>query len=235
MGGASQPSGSSNSFSLTLNYPQNQPPQSVDWETQNIDRGLTTSIVGGAAPWTRRLIVTSDGTLVNGTYKLDVVATTDTSQSARTTVSVDVTACTETPSGSTTQDINSNLVELITAGKPAVEHGLLVPVQICGSQKHISVKLTKAVAEDGSTMTTLPSFYVYRSEVWPAPDHITAHPLAELFNVQVPVIATSSSAGQLDADVPTGLYLLIFEHDRFGATLPPQSFVKTVTWDLTIQ
>ena len=75
---------------------------------------------------------------------------------------------------------------------------------------------------------------MYRSEVYPAPDHITAHPLAELYNVQVPTIAQANSAGQLDADVGAGLYLLIFERDRFGATLTPQTTPASVTYDLMV-
>ncbi|MEP6985035.1 MAG: hypothetical protein ABI970_05540, partial [Chloroflexota bacterium] len=99
----------------------------------------------------------------------------------------------------------------------------------------LSVKLTSAIAEDGSTMTTLPAFYIFRSEVWPAPDHITAHGLDELLNVQVPMIAQANNTGQLDADVGAGLYLLIFEHDRFGATLIPQTLPATVTYTLTVK
>jgi hypothetical protein len=234
MGGAGLPAGSSTSFALTLNYPPAKPPQSVTWETQNVSNGLMATIVGGAAPWQRRLVITSDSALAAGSYALDVKATTDSAQTAQATVKVDVTACTETASGSSTTAISSNLVELITAGKPAVEHGLLIPVQICGSPKHLSVKLTNVTAEDGSTMTMLPAFYVYRSEVWPAPDHITAHPLAELFNVQVPTIAQANSAGQLDTDVGAGLYLLIFERDRYGATLTPPTTPASVTYTLTI-
>ena len=64
---------------------------------------------------------------------------------------------------------------------------------------------------------------------------IAAHGLPELFNVQVPTIAQANNAGQLDADVGAGLYLLIFERDRFGVTLTPQSTPATVTYDLTIE
>ena len=235
IGGAWLPAGSSTSFALTLNYPADKTPQSVTWTIPYIANGLTATIVDGATPFHRRLLVTADVGLVAGTYTMDVLAATDTAQTVRRIIKVDVTACTQTASGSSTTAMNSNLVELITAGKPAVEHGLLIPIQICGSSKHLSVKLTSATAEDGSTLTTLPSFYIFRSEVWPAPDHITAHPLAELFNVQVPTIAQANSAGQLDADVGAGLYLLIFEHDRFGATLTPQTTPASVTYDLTVE
>ncbi len=231
--GAGLPAGSSTSFGLDLQYPANNPPQAVTWTTEKIATGLTVTIVGATTPWQRRLLVTTDSALTAGSYTLDVVAKPETAQAARATVKVDVTACAQTASGSVTQAINSNLVELITAGKPAVEHGLLVPVQICGSSKHLSVKLTSATAEDGSNLTTLPNFYVFRSEVWPAPDHIAAHGLPELFNVQVPTIAQSNSAGQLDADVGAGLYLLIFERDRYAATLTPQTTPSSVTYTLS--
>ena len=231
--GAGLPAGSSTSYALTLNYPTDKLPQSVDWATEKVPAGITATIVGGAAPWQGRLVITPDGTLAVGDYTLDVIAKTEI-QSPRVTVAFKVTACTETTSGSSTTAINSNLVELITAGKPAVEHGLLVPVQICGS-KHLSVKLTSATAEDGSAMTTLPTFYIFRSEVWPAPDDIIAHGLAELFNVQVPMIAQADNTGLLETDVGAGLYLLIFEHDRFGATLTPPTMPANVTYTLTLR
>ncbi len=233
MGGAAFPAGTSNSFTLNLVYPVDQTPQTVDWRTQNVASGLTPTMVGGTTPWQRRLLVSTDPALAAGSYTLDIVAMVNANLSVQATLNVTITACAQTASGTTTELINLNLVELITAGKPNVEHGLLVPVQICGAQRHIHINLTKAIAQDGSTLTTLPPFYIFRSEVWPAPNQITAHGLTELFNVQVPLIA-QGNAGQLIADVPPGLYLLIFERDRFGATLTPDSTPASVTWDLTI-
>ena len=228
------PSGSSTSFSLSLQYPSDKAPQSVAWEMQYVPTGIKAELIGQTTPWQRRLLVTADSSLATGSYTLDVVATVDT-QSVRTAVTVAVTDCVQTESGSSTTGVNSNLVELITAGKPAVEHGLLVPLQVCGNAKHVRVTLTKAQAEDGSTMTTPPAFYIFRSEVWPAPNHITAHGLPESINVQVPNIAQSNSGSQLDADVSSGLYLLIFEHDRYGATLTPPTRVSYVTYEVAIQ
>ena len=235
IGGAGLPAGSSASFTVELKYPANQVPQSVIWETQNLAQGIHATILGATTPWNRRLLVTTDVGLAAGSYGLDVAATVNSAQKVAAGVQFTVAACTETASGSSTQAINSNLVELITAGKPAVEHGLLVPVQICANQRHLSVHLTSATAEDGSNMSTLPSLYVFRSEVWPAPDHIIAHGLTELFNVQVPTVAQSNSAGQLDADVGAGLYLLIFERDRYAATLTPERIPASVTYEIGIQ
>lgn len=232
--GAGLPAGSSTSFVLDLSYPADKPPQTVIWEIQRVPVGLTATLVGATTPWHRRLLVTAGATLTADSYTLDVRATVDGTQSIGTTIKIGVTACTETASGSLTQAMDSNLVELITAGKPAFEHGLLIPVQICGGSKHLTVKLTGATAEDGSTLTTLPNFYVFRSEVWPTPDHITAHGLDEGLNVQVPIIAYSS-AGQLEADIGAGLYLLIFERDRYAATLTPQTTAAAVTYTLFIR
>ncbi len=233
--GSPLPAGSSTSFALSLQYPADKVPQSVAWEAQYIPTGIQAELVGQTTPWQRRLLITADSSLAAGSYTLDVVATVDTAQSVRTAVTVAVTDCVQTESGSSTTGVNSNLVELITAGKPAIEHGLLVPLQVCGSAKHVRVTLTKAMAEDGSTMTTPPAFYIFRSEVWPAPNHITAHGLPELINVQVPNIAQTNTGSQLDADVTSGLYLLIFEHDRFGATLTPATRVSFVTYTVAIQ
>jgi hypothetical protein len=230
--GAGLPIGASNSYSLTLNAAAGTSPSDVVWSTQSVPAGMSADIVGGASPFQRRLIVTSDDTVAAGSYSLAVTATVDANQFARATVNVTIAACTETASGSDTKDINSNLVELITAGKPAVEHGLLVPVQIC-APKHLSVKLTSTKADDGSTMTTPPAFYVFRSQVWPAPTNIIANGLDEILNVQAPSIA-QANGDQLDADLQPGLYLLIFEHDRFGVTLTPQSTPANVTYDLKI-
>jgi len=236
--GAGLPAGLSTSYLLTLNYAPDRPPESVIWTIQNMSKGISTKLIGQTVPWQTRVLVTADQGLKAGTYSIDVIPTVKINQTLLSVVKkirVQVTDCIETPSGSSTQAINSNLVELITAGKPAVEHGLLVPIQICGNQKHLSIKLTSATAENGSTMTTLPAFYVFHSEVWPAPDHIIAHGLTELLNVQVPIVAQANHTGQLDADVGAGLYLLIFEHDRFGATLTPQTMPASVTYTLTVK
>ena len=230
------PAGSSTSYLLTLNYAPDRPPKSVIWTIQNMSKGISAKLIGQTVPSQTRVLVTAEQGLAEGTYSIDVIPTVRIKQALMPVVkkiTIQVTACTET-SSSSTQTAWGNIVELITAGKPAVEHGLLVPVQICG-RKHLSVKLTSATAEDGSTMTTLPTFYVYRSEVWPAPDYITAHGLDERLNVQVPIVAQSDNTGQLDANVGAGLYLLIFEHDRFGVTMTPQTMPASVTYSLTLK
>lgn len=230
--GAEVPAGASTSFALSLHYPAAHPPKTVVWSTENVPTGITAEIVGGASPFQRRLIITSDSTTAAGSYTVEVTATIDTNHVDKTAIKAEVAACAETVSGSSTKDINSNLVGLITAGKPAVEHGLLVPVQIC-APKHLTVKLTNAKADDGSIMSIPPAFYIFRSQVWPAPTNITAHGLDELLNVQTPSVG-QANGNQLEADLPSGLYLLIFEHDRFGVTLTPQSTPASITYDLKI-
>ncbi len=226
--------GSSMSYGLNLGYPEGQAPQVVNWETQYVPDGIKAEFKGHTTPWATRLLVTTDPKLTVGPHTFDVVATTGDNQFARVGVTVNVTECIQSEQGRREDSINLNLVGLITAGKPAVEHGLLVPVQVCDGPKHIQVILKEEKAEDLSVMNPPMPFYLFRSEVYPEPDNIMAHGIEEAYNVQVPNITQTNTTTELNADVPPGLYLLIFEHDRYGATLTPGTRPSYVTYELHI-
>ena len=97
--------------------------------------------------------------------------------------------CVSSEQGRCNASIDSNLVVLITAGKPVVEHGLLVPIQVCGRPKHIQVIIKEAIAEDRSVMNPPMPLYLFRSEVYPEPNITMSRGIEENYNVQVPNIA----------------------------------------------
>lgn len=224
------PAGASVAFNLEFGQPSQR--GRTLFEVRGLPTGVTIEFLGSAAPYENYLILHTPGSLALWSYTLDVLANAGGSQTVSGRIVLNVTSCAESQSGKFTQMIQSNLVELFTAGKPAIEHGLLVPVQVCGSRpvKHVKVTLESATSEAGTPLTTPPRFYMYRSLVWPAPRSIQAHSWG--VNVQKPRI--ESTGWQLEADVAPGLYLLIFERDRYGPTLEPRAVPASVTYHLEI-
>jgi hypothetical protein len=207
------------------------------FQVQDLPSGITTELLGNPVPSEDTLVLNTTGSLAPGRYVVNLIVNTDAGNSAPAPITLEVTPCSEFQPGEFTESVRSRLVELITAGKPAVEHGLLVPLQICGGSsrtKHLKVTLEAVKSETGSSMSSPPRFYVYRSLAWPAPNSIQANPGAYwLRNVALP--RTNSAAWQLDADLMPGLYLLVFERDRFDSTTDPKEIPGTVTFRLELK
>jgi len=224
------PAGSSTQFYLELVYAPEAMPHSVIWEMQNIPQGIAAELQSMVVPWEHRLLVSANAALAPGRYPITVSATAN--QPISLTLTVNVTPCAETQSGEFTLNIQSNLVDLITAGKPADEHGLLVPIQICDRSRHLRVSLKEVVSAAGTVMTEAPPFYLYRSLVWPAPSSIQAHYYWST-NVEVPRV--NSTGWQLDGEVEPGLYLLIFERDHYPPSSDPETLPAAVTYQLELE
>ena len=148
-------------------------------------------------------------------------------------LTLNVTACTEFQPGEFTQAMHSNLVELITAGKPLVEHGLLVPLQVCGNDRsrHIHVALKAVISEAGTLMTTPPPFYMYCGLDWPAPKMIQAH---NPFTINV-TGQIRNDEWELRGEIRPGLYLLVFERDHYLSSTASQDIPASVTYRLEIE
>lgn len=221
------PAGSSTKFSLDAEDPCVTP---YTFQAQGLPVGVTAEFLGDAIPCRSTLVLHTVVTVAPGDYTVKVVATqTGTSLSKSAQVTLSVTSCSEFPQGEFTQAIQSNFITLITAGKPAIEHGLLVPLQVC--QNHsLRVTLTAAVSEAGTPMATPPRFYLYRSLVWPAPSAIAAHNWGQNVRPQ----RNNSDGWLLQADITPGLYLLVFERDYWKdpPDTDPASFPATVTYRL---
>jgi hypothetical protein len=219
------PAGSSASFRVNAD---DACAHSYTFQAQGLPAGITAEFLGDATPCRNTLVLTVPVAAAPGSYSVQVVAMqTDTSLSTSTQIALTVTGCQEFQQGEFSQTIQSNLVTLITAGKPSIEHGLLVPLQVC-QDRLLRVTLTSATSEAGTPMATPPRFYLYRSLVWPAPSTITAHGLWP--NVKVPRI--NSDGWQLQGTIGPGLYLLVFERDYYTipAITDPASFPASVTY-----
>jgi hypothetical protein len=206
---------------------------SYTFQAQGLPAGITAEFLGDAAPCRDTLVLNTTATVAPGSYTIQVIATqTDTSQSASAQITLNITGCSEFPQGEFTQAIQSNLVTLITAGKPNIEHGLLVPLQVCQDipSRSLRVTLTAAMSEAGTPMAAPPRFYLYRSLVWPAPHSITAYGWAR--NVGLP--RSNSDGWQLQENITPGLYLLVFERDYWASSpnIDPAHFPASVTYQL---
>jgi hypothetical protein len=189
--------------------------QSAAFETPTLPFGITAEFLVGPTPCEQVLVLHTNVSLLPGEYTIAVTRRSSANRTASGQVTVQTTACIELQSGEFTSDIRSNLITLVTAGKPAIEHGLLVPLQFCG-ERQLTIELLSATSEVGTSMTTPPRFYLYRSWVWPPPDAILANAaMPGTTNVAMPRI--DSSGWQLTTRVPACMYLLVFERDAYGS------------------
>jgi len=219
------PAGSSGRVMVRMN---NCDQKLATFETSTPPAGLQIELLRAATPCEAVMLLHPDAMLAPGEYSIGITRRSDAGQMAASEVMLRVIECRELQAGEFTQDIQSNLIPLITAGKPAIEYGLLVPLQLCGDRQLV-IDLLSATSEAGTVMAAPPRFYLYRSWVWPAPDMIQANPATPwVLNAAVPRI--DSVGWQLAANLPAGLYLLVFERDAYGSSIDPHDIPASVTY-----
>lgn len=202
----------------------------IRFEVAELPKSFTTEFLSIFDPWNRRLVVNVNDTSP-GTYQFSVVVTVDGKPRIKKPVSISVVPCNGMKPGVFTQAVTENLVYLITAGKPAWNDGLLVPILIC---KPIQLKVTKLKAmSEAQTAMNLPQMVLYRSLVYPAPTMVDAHNAPNVASDFSPVYSESGTS--LRADVSPGLYLLVFVRDGYPGIQDPKLRLAQVTYALEIQ
>jgi hypothetical protein len=183
----------------------------------------------------RVLQVHTSGSTLEGTHTIAVTATIP-GHSWTTQLELEIVACEPLEPGSHTQALTEDtLTTIITAGKPDYARGLLVPLQICDTAHPQTLRITveSATSEADTPLDEPPSFYVFRSLVWPAPDHIDTHTWSRNAERE-PIV---NAGWSLEGAVSPGLYLLVFEHDRYADVLDPREskdILKSVTYRVEI-
>jgi hypothetical protein len=196
------------------------------------ESGVTAGFLGSPRPGCDTLVLETAGSLPPGTYPLRVTARLDGQLAASVPATLTVASCVELEPGEFTQAISSNLVPLITAGKPSIEHGLLVPLQVCAGTepRRLQVSLERALSEAGTTMATPPRFYIYRSLVWPAPEAIQTHNYWAANAAE----RVDAAGWELERGVMPGLYMLVFERDRYGSSTDAGDIPAAVTYRVAL-
>lgn len=219
------PAGTSGRINVTMNECDQQ---AATFQAPNLPFGITAEFITTATPCEATMVLTADVSITPGDYVIEVTRLSSAGQTVTGQVRLQVSACTELQLGEFTTYIQSNLIPLITASKPSIEHGLLVPLQFCGNRS-ITVDLLAVTSEAGTRMTVPPRFYLYRSWVWPAPDSIRAH-AAMRWTMNVAVPRVDNNGWQLTANVPAGMYLLVFERDAYDSSTDPKDIPASVTY-----
>jgi hypothetical protein len=224
------PAGSSAEFGLAI-VPSCQT-QPDAFGVAQLPAGWTAEFLGSPIPCAENLVLHTAGTARPGSYSIRVTAAPEAALSAWAELTVEILPCVEFQTGEFSRAMDSNLVTLVTAGKPAIEHGLLVPLQVCDAEpgRRLLVTLTEVISEAGSQMASPPRFYLYRSLVWPEPNNIMAHGAPGMLNVGLP--RTENEGWQLEAEVPPGLYLLVFERDYYGSSTDPETIPASLAYRL---
>jgi hypothetical protein len=220
------PAGASGRVVLNMNECDQQ---SATFATPTLPLGVSAEFLTSPTPCEQAIVLHTNVSLSPGAYAIDVTRQSSTGRIASGQLTLQVGACIEPQAGEFTTAIQSNLISVISAGKPSIEYGLLVPLQFCGN-RFITIDLLAATSEASTPMTSPPRFYLHRSWVWPAPDAIQVH-LPWASNVAVPRI--DSNGWQLTANVPAGLYLLVFERDAYGSPMDPHDIPASVTYRVT--
>jgi hypothetical protein len=205
--------------------------QSATFAAPTLPLGVSAEFLTSPTPCEQTVVLHTNVSLSPGEYAIAVTRQSSTARIATGQLTLQVGACIESQAGEFTTAIQSNLISMISAGKPSIEHGLLVPLQIC-SDRQLVIDLLSATSEAGTAMTTPPRFYLYRSWVWPAPDAIQAN-AAQPWTLNVAVPRIDSNGWQLMASVPAGMYLLVFERDAYGSSNDPMDIPAAVTYRLT--
>jgi hypothetical protein len=224
------PTGSSAQFGLAI-VPSCQT-QPDAFGVDQLPAGWTAQFLGSPVPCKETLVLNAASAASPGRYSIRVTAAPEPALTAWAEITVEILPCVEFQTGEFSRAMQSNLVTLVTAGKPAIEHGLLVPLQVCGAEpgRRLRVTLTEVVSEAGSPMASPPRFYLYRSLVWPEPDSIVAHGAPGMLNVGLP--RTENEGWQLEAEVTPGLYLLVFERDSYGSSPDCETIPASLTYQL---
>jgi hypothetical protein len=201
-----------------------------DYWVEGLPGGITANFQASAAPYERRLFLDTSGTLAPGPYIFYAAASAGQSRPVYAQITLNVTSCTEFPSGVFTESVQSNLIGLSTAGKPSWEEGLLVRLQVCASDevRRLRVTLEAAVSEAGTPMTTPPRFYLFRSLEWSAPGYIDTHNRANAARLE------DAIGWELEYEMDPGLWLLVFERARYLSSDDPEDIPSVVTFRLTI-
>ncbi|HSR30539.1 MAG TPA: hypothetical protein VLY63_08230 [Anaerolineae bacterium] len=224
------PAGSSAEFGLAI-VPSCQT-ESNAFGVDQLPAGWTAEFLGSPIPCKETLVLNTPGTARPGSYSIRATATPETDLFTWAELTVEILPCVEFQTGEFSQAMHANLVTLVTGGKPSVEHGLLVPLQVCGAEpgRRLLVTLTEVISEAGSRMASPPRFYLYRSLVWPEPNSIVAHGAPGTLNVGLP--RTENEDWQLEAEITPGLYLLVFERDYYGSSPHPETIPASLTYRL---
>jgi hypothetical protein len=203
----------------------------IRYWVEGLPSEITAFFLGNPAPYINTLALETSGALAPGAYEVHPAAAIGDQRPVFAQIGLEVTACTEFHTGVFTQELQSNLVQLYTAGKPSREEGQLVPLQVCASEqaRRLKVTLEGAISQAGTPMTTPPRFYIFRSFVWPAPDCIVTH------NYGVNASRAADAIGwEMELDITPGLWLLVFEQARFGSSEDPHDIPAIVTYRLEL-
>jgi hypothetical protein len=224
------PAGSSAQFGLAIAPSCQVHPEAFG--VGQLPAGWTAEFLGSPIPCKETLVLNTPGSARPGSYSIRVTAAPETALPAWAELTVDILPCVEFQTGEFSRAVHSNLITSITAGKPAIEHGLLVPLQVCGAEpgRRLLVTLTEVISEAGSRTASPPRFYLYRSLLWPEPKSIVAHGAPGTLNVRLP--RTENEGWQLEAEVTPGLYLLVFERDSYGSSPHPETIPASLTYRL---
>jgi hypothetical protein len=224
------PAGSSAKFGLAIGPSCQTHPDAFG--VDQLPPGWTAEFLGSPIPCKETLVLNTGGTAKPGRYSIRVTAAPETALSTRAELTVEIMPCVEFQTGEFSRAMQLNLVTSVTAGKPAIEHGLLVSLQVCGADpgRRLLVTLTEVISEAGSRMASPPRFYLYRSLVWPEPNSIVAHGAPGTLNVALP--RTENEGWQLVAEVTPGIYLLVFERDYYGSSTDRETIPASLTYRL---
>jgi hypothetical protein len=224
------PAGCSVSFALRTDPTAELAPYRY-W-VEGLPNEITACFLGAPAPYQDTLVLNASGTIAPGLYIVHPFAKRGDTPPVSAPITLNLTSCTEFQTGVFTQSVQSNLIPVITSGKPSYQHGLLVPLQVCASDqvRRLKVALQAVLSEAGTPMTTPPPFYIFRSLVWPAPDHIQTHNYYAVNAAK----AGDSSDWDLELEVTRGLWLLVFERDRYNSSTDPQDIPAIMTYRLEI-
>lgn len=225
------PAGASASFSVSVpEWRESWGP--LYWSVVGLPPGITAEFWSTARPFYRTLVIDTSCATPPGSYVLDIQVTiSETTYTAN--ITVEVTGhLEESQPGSFTGSFTANTFGVSRGGPTTFVYGPFLVLQFCESTQPRKLKVTvqSATSDAGTPMAEPPPFSLFRSAVWPVPDHIQTN-TGYVANAKE---VAQNEVGNLEWNITEGLYVLVFQRSPLEASRPPEQRPASVTYSVEI-
>ncbi len=195
--------------------------------------GVDFEFLPDAVPAKSTLVINTSCATAPGSHVFDVWATiSETMQMAKVTVNI-VDSLVDSQPGSYTGSFTLNTIGVSRGGPSTYQYGPFLVLQFCGTgqPRKLTVEVQSAISEADTPLAQPPRFSLFRSMVWPVPDHIQT--MSGGYQANAREVA-QSDGWNLEWDIADGLYVVAFQRSPFEDSLPANERPASVAYRVEI-